>query len=93
MIEAAAPAQSPADIPPRGWKEVLKATWKEGSKDNISLVSAGVAFYAFSALVPLLTAFVLTYGLVAEPSSVVSHTQMLTQAMPQQSAGIIGDQL
>jgi membrane protein len=93
MIEAAAPAQSPADIPPRGWKEVLKATWKEGSKDNISLVAAGVAFYAFSALVPLLTAFVLTYGLVAEPSSVVSHTQMLTQAMPQQSAGIIGDQL
>jgi membrane protein len=57
---------------------VLKETWKEGGKDNISLVAAGVAFYAFTALVPLLTAFVLTYGLVAEPSSVVSHTQMLT---------------
>jgi membrane protein len=93
MIEEAAPAATPTDIPPRGWKEVLKETWKEGSKDNITLVAAGVAFYAFSALVPLLTAFVLTYGLVAEPSSVVSHTQMLTNAMPKESAGIIGEQL
>jgi membrane protein len=93
MIPEAAPASKPTEIPPRGWKEVLKATWKEGGKDNISLVAAGVAFYAFTALVPLLTAFVLTYGLVAEPSSVVSHTQMLTSAMPEQSASIIGDQL
>ena len=93
MIEQAGRAQDPSDIPAKGWKEVLKETWKEAGKDNISLVAAGVAFYAFSALVPLLTAFVLTYGLVAEPSSVVSHTQMLTQAMPQQSASIIGEQL
>ena len=93
MIPEAAPAQKPTDIPPRGWKEVLKATWKEAGKDNISLVAAGVAFYAFTALVPLLTAFVLTYGLVAEPSSVVSHTQMLTNTMPKESAGIIGEQL
>jgi membrane protein len=93
MIPEAAPAQKPSDIPPRGWKEVLKATWKEAGKDNISLVAAGVAFYAFTALVPLLTAFVLTYGLVAEPSSVVGHTQMLTNAMPEQSASIIGEQL
>ena len=93
MIQEAAPAAKPTDIPPRGWKEVLKETWKEGSKDNITLVAAGVAFYAFSALVPMLTAFVLTYGLVAEPSSVVSHTQTLTNAMPKESAGIIGEQL
>jgi membrane protein len=93
MIEEAAPAQKPTDIPASGWKEVLKETWKEGGKDNITLVAAGVAFYAFSALVPLLTAFVLTYGLVAEPSSVVGHTQMLTNAMPRESAGIIGEQL
>jgi membrane protein len=93
MIKQAAPAAKPTDIPPRGWKEVLKETWKEAGKDNITLVAAGVAFYAFSALVPMLTAFVLTYGLVAEPSSVVSHTQMLTNAMPRESASIIGEQL
>lgn len=93
MIEEAAPAATPGDIPPRGWKEVLKETWKEAGKDNVTLVAAGVAFYAFSALVPLLTAFVLSYGLVAEPASVVGHMQTLTNVMPQQSAEIIGEQL
>lgn len=93
MIDEAAPAAKPTDIPPRGWKEVLKATWEEAGKDNITLVAAGVAFYAFSALVPLLTAFVLSYGLVAEPASVVGHVETLTNAMPKESAAIIGEQL
>ena len=93
MIEEAAPAHKPTDVPPKGWKEVLKCTWKEAGKDHVEILGAAVAFYAFSALVPLLTAFVLTYGLVAEPSSVVSHMQTLTSVMPRESAGIIGEQL
>lgn len=92
-IDAPAPAHHPSDISLRGWKQVLQETWKEAGKDNISLAAAGVAFYAFAALVPLLTAFVLSYGLVAEPASVVAHVETLTSVMPQQSAQIIGEQL
>ena len=66
-------ADSPADIPPRGWKKILIATWKDVGEDNLALVSAGVAFYAFLAFVPLLSAFVLSYGLIADPASVVQH--------------------
>lgn len=84
---------SPADIPPRTWKEIALGTWRESGKDNLSLVAAGVAFYVFLAFVPLLTAFVLSYGLIAEPASVVSHMQGLTGMMPQNAASIIGDQL
>ena len=93
---ASAPAaqeNSPADFPPRAWKDVLVATWKEASDDNLELISAGVAFYAFLAFVPLLTAFVLSYGLVADPASVVGHMQALTSVMPQNAAEIIGEQL
>lgn len=93
MIPEATPAANPSDVPPRGWWAILKETWKESGKDHVEILAAGVAFYAFSALVPLLTAFVLTYGLVAEPASVVSHMEMLTSVMPQESAGIIGEQL
>ena len=89
----AAEDDSPADLPRRAWKEILFATWKESGDDNISLVAAGVAFYSFLAFVPLLTAFVLTYGLVAEPASVVEHMRGLTSVMPQNAAEIIGDQL
>ena len=93
---AAAPAEieaNPADLPPRAWKDILLATWKEAGDDDLTLVSAGVAFYAFLAFVPLLTAFVLSYGLIAEPSSVVAHMQGLTSVLPQNAAEIIGDQL
>ena len=86
-------ADGPQDIPPRGWKRILKATYKDAGEDNLTLVAAGVAFYAFLAFVPLLTAFVLSYGLVAEPASVVSHMQTLTSIMPRDTAGMIGDQL
>lgn len=86
-------ADSPADLPARTWKEIAIATWRESGSDNLSLVSAGVAFYAFLAFVPLLTAFVLSYGLVADPASVVQHMQSLTSMMPQNAAQVIGEQL
>ncbi len=90
---------SPSTVEPpgrrsaRGWKRILLDAWKEAGKDNLALVSAGVAFYAFLAFVPLLTAFVLSYGLLAEPATVVAHVQTLTAIMPQDAASIIGDQL
>ena len=90
---AASPVDGPEDISPRGWKRILIATWKDAGEDNLSLVSAGVAFYAFLAFVPLLTAFVLSYGLIAEPASVVRHMQTLTSLMPQNAAEMIGEQL
>ena len=89
----AAGADGPADISARTWKQIAIATWKEASEDNLELIAAGVAFYAFLAFVPLLTGFVLSYGLIAEPASVVSHMQTLTSVMPQNAAGIVGDQL
>ena len=88
-----ADADKPTDIPAPGWKQIATRAYKESGEDNVSLIAAGVAFYAFLAFVPLLAAMVLTYGLVAEPSSVVSHMQALTKAMPAEAAGIIGDQL
>jgi membrane protein len=86
-------ADKPSDIPAPGWKQIAKRAYKESNDDNVSLIAAGVAFYAFLAFVPLLATMVLTYGLVAEPSSVVSHMQALTKAMPADAAKIIGEQL
>jgi membrane protein len=97
MAEAVANAHrgatSPAAIPPAGWFQILKRTYAESDKDNVSIVAAGVAFYAFLAFVPLLGALVLTYGLVADPASVMSHVQGLTSVMPADAAKLIGEQL
>ncbi len=86
-------AQTPAEIPAPGWREIAFRTWKEASKDNISLVAAGVAFYGFLALVPLLGATVHTYGLVASPNAVLHNIRSLSTSLPQDVSKLIGDQL
>lgn len=91
--QAGRQADSPLQIPARGWKEVVTRAWNESSQDNIGLVAAGVAFYGFLALVPLLGAVVLTYGIVADPQTVVGNVKSLTSLMPQDAAKLIGQQL
>jgi membrane protein len=86
-------ATSPWAIPGTGWKEVLLRSWRESSEDNVGLVAAGVAFYGFLALVPLLGAVVLSYGLIAEPETVMRNMQQLTAVMPGDAAKLIGEQL
>lgn len=86
-------AASPWAMPWSGWKDILVRTWRESSKDNVGLVAAGVAFYAFLALVPLLGAIVLTYGLVASPETVLANMTSLTNVMPDDVARLVGEQL
>lgn len=86
-------AQTPWAIPAEGWKAVLRRSWNEAGEDNIGIVAAGVSFYGFLALVPLLGAVVLTYGLVAEPKTVIHDVQAMTAVMPADAAKLIGEQL
>jgi membrane protein len=86
-------ASSPWAIPLAGWKDVALRTWRESSSDSIGLIAAGVAFYVFLALVPLLGAIVLSYGLFAEPSTVVSHMEGLTTLLPADIARLVGEQM
>lgn len=86
-------AANPFAMPARGWKEVLVRSWKEAGDDNVGLIAAGVAFYGFLALVPLLGAIVLSYGVVASPATVVGNMKSLTSVMPAQAAQLVGEQL
>ena len=45
-------AEHPGQIPARGWRQIAKRGWKEAKADNVPLLGAGVAFYAFLALFP-----------------------------------------
>jgi membrane protein len=75
------------------WRDLLARTWKEGSKDNVGFLAAGVAFYAFLAFVPLLAAAVLLYGLIADPGTVAEHIGKLFANLPHDAAALIADQL
>lgn len=86
-------AVSPIAIPARGWLEIAKRTLSETSSDNAALIAAGIAFYAFLAMVPMLGALVLIYGLVAEPTTVIKHVTALASFLPSDVAGLVGEQL
>ncbi|MGI4732890.1 MAG: YihY/virulence factor BrkB family protein [Janthinobacterium lividum] len=86
-------ATTPWKIPLSGWKQVLGRVWTESGKDNIGLVAAGVGFYGFLALVPLLASTILIYGLVADRATVVANFHSMLAVMPADAAKLIGDQM
>ena len=80
-------------MPLAAWKLVATRTWTALGRDNISLAAAGVAFYGFVALVPMLAAFVLGYGMIAEPGTVIQDMQKMMSVMPADAAKLIAEQL
>lgn len=86
-------ATSPWQMPLSAWKDVLVRTWKEADADNVGLIAAGVSFYGFLALVPLLGAIVLTYGLLADPSTVLDDMTAMMTVIPAEVAKVVAAQL
>lgn len=86
-------ADSPSDIPPRGWRQVLWRVKDEISGDNISIVAAGVAFYSLLAVFPALAAMVMVYGLFADPADVQRQLEPLKDVIPADAFNILNGQL
>ena len=86
-------AETPADLPSRGWVDVLKRTHVEITNDHVILVAAGVTFYALLALFPALAALVSIYGLFADPTMIEEHITALEGVLPGGAMEIISGQL
>ena len=66
-------ADKPSEVPAKGWKQIAKRGWAEAKDDQVPLLAAGVAFYAFLAIFPAIIAAVIIYGLVADPATISSQ--------------------
>lgn len=86
-------ADRPGEVPAKGFKDVALRVKDEAKEDNLSLLSAGVAFYLLLAMFPALAAIVSVYGLVADPSEVAQQVTDLTGTLPQEAQSLITDQL
>ena len=60
-------AEVPAQIPKAGWRDVLLRLKDAIREDRITLIAAGVAFYAMLALFPAMIVVVSIYGLLMDP--------------------------
>jgi membrane protein len=86
-------AEHPGQIPPRGWFAVLKRVKVEVKDDNVSLLAAGVAFYAMLAIFPAIIAVVTVYGMVADPNQVQSQVNQFTKSLPSGADELLTQQL
>lgn len=86
-------ARTPYQIPKRGWRDVLLRTKDQVIADNLSLVSAGVAFYALLAVFPGLAAVVSLYGLLNTGTDVVHQFENLAVLMPTEARPVLLDQV
>ena len=86
-------SHAPWHHPWPAWKAILKRIWVMNGYHNLSLMAAGVAFFAFLSFVPLLGAVVMTYGLVADPATVAQHMETIINLVPADAAKLIQDQL
>ncbi|WP_462153892.1 YihY/virulence factor BrkB family protein [Pseudoalteromonas piscicida] len=86
-------ADRPSDIPALGWWDVSKRLYHSLSQDNLSLVAAGVAFYALLAIFPALAAVVSIYAYFSSPAEMVDQLLPLIELLPPSSQEIMLQQL
>jgi membrane protein len=86
-------AREPGEISKQGWKDILLRVKEEQTRDNLSLVAAGVAFYTFLAVFPGIAALISIYGLVADPATMQEQLSQLSGVLPQQAQQVIDQQL
>ncbi|MDM7954820.1 YihY/virulence factor BrkB family protein [Blastomonas sp.] len=88
-----AAAHSPLQMPRSAWWAIFKRVYVMNGVHNLALLAAGVAFFAFLAFVPLIAVVVLLYGLIADPATVASSLDLLTDVAPAEVLTILREQL
>ncbi|CAO4150785.1 YihY/virulence factor BrkB family protein [Methylorubrum extorquens] len=86
-------AETPSEIPAKGWKDIALRLYSEFSNDRILLVAAGVTFYAILALFPAVAALVSIYGAVADPGTINDQLNNLRGILPDGAIDIVGGQV
>jgi len=88
-----AEADKPQEIPAKGWFQIAKRGWAEAKADNVPLMAAGMAYYAFLAIFPAIIAAVLLYSFFADPATIASQLDALGSAIPSSIKQTLTDQI
>jgi membrane protein len=86
-------ANTPEQIPPRGWRDILWRVYWSISKDRIPSTAGGVAFFALLAVFPGIAAIVSLYGLFADASTIGNHLSLLSGFLPDGVLQLIAETL
>jgi membrane protein len=86
-------ARHPRHIPWLGWKDIVYRVMEEIWQDRIGTIAAGTTFFILLSLFPALAALVSLYGLIADPTSIGAHLDILRGYVPAGMIDLIGGEL
>ena len=82
-------APTPSEIPKAGWWSICRRVYASLSSKNLSILAAGVAFYAMLSIFPALAALVALYGLIADPGTVQQQIHAIHGIIPGEAQQVI----
>jgi membrane protein len=86
-------ARQPEQIPVAGWWDIIVRVYKDIGRDNLSLISGGLAMYAVLSVFPALAAAVSLYGLIFTPADVIKQMNAFAGILPPGVWDIFNSQL
>lgn len=85
--------KSPTKISGSGWKAIALRVKDKIGENNVPIVSAGVAFYAFLAVFPAIMALISIYGLAMDPQQIEGQIEQLGSMLPEQAYELLQQQI
>jgi membrane protein len=82
-------ADSPDQIPARGWSQILRRVWQRGRRTGASVTAAGIAFYTLLTLFPGMIALIGLFGLFVGPDTVNGGLFELHDILPPEAADLV----
>jgi membrane protein len=86
-------ANSPSEIPARGWKDILLRVYSNISEHRVLALAAGMTYYSLLAIFPAIAALVAVYGLFADPTAITRHLDQVSGILPGGAVDVAKDQL
>lgn len=85
--------RQPQDIPMKGWHDIVFRVKDDLKDKHISIMAAGIAFYALLAIFPALAALISIYGLVADPMNIQQYFDSISGILPLKVRILLSEQL
>lgn len=83
---------TPTAIRLKDWWAILVRVFNRVMDDNVGLLSAGIAFYAFLSIFPAIAAALMIWGLFTDVTALSSQLQALRELAPD-AFGLVADQM
>ncbi len=83
----------PSHLGWRIWWRVFRRVWEAADRLNLSLVAAGVAFYALVSIFPAIAALIAIWGYVADPIALQDQLGIAQRLLPDDAFAILQEQI